>query len=423
MMCIQILSLLLILTVYNVHSAKILGVSTIASISHQIVFHPIWKELSLRGHEVTVLSPNPLKDPSLTNLTEIDLGFMYKVIESVKGDMSKGMNHWTLIQSLSATFAEISSKVFSSEEVLNFIKDDSKSYDVVLVEMMDPTTYAFATKFKCPIIGIASFTITAMAHEAVGNPAHPVLHPDFHTPYYGGELNFLEKIDALLFDWYARYAFNNIYYPKITAIAKQYFGDSVPDVQDIQKNISMVFLNTNPIIHGVRPYGPNVIEFGGGVHLKPPKHLPSELKTFLDNATKGVIYFSLGSNVKSVYLPKNKREILIRTFAKLPYKVLWKFEDDQLEGKPENVKINKWLPQQDILRHPNIKLFITQAGLQSTEEALLNGVPLLAIPFMADQHFNARSIEKLEVGLQVSFQSISEEKFCSSILEIIENSK
>lgn len=59
----------------------------------------------------------------------------------------------------------------------------------------------------------------------------------------------------------------------------------------------------------------------------------------------------------------------METFAELPYKILWKFEDDQLEGKPNNIKTNKWLPQQDLLGHPNIKLFITQGGLQSLEEA------------------------------------------------------
>lgn len=122
-------------------------------------------------------------------------------------------------------------------------------------------------------------------------------------------------------------------------------------------------------------------------------------------------------------MPADKRNILTTTFAKLPYQILWKFEDDQLEGRPENVKISKWLPQQDLLRHPNIKLFITQAGLQSTEEALLNGVPLLAIPFMADQHVNAKSITKLGVGLQLDFQALSEDNFYSSILKVIEDPK
>lgn len=147
------------------------------------------------------------------------------------------------------------------------------------------------------------------------------------------------------------------------------------------------------------------------------------MKSFLDDATQGVILFSLGSNVKSTYLTEDMTNIFIKTFTKLPYKVLWKFDDDVLKEKPQNVKIMKWLPQQDVLRHPNIKLFITQAGLQSTEEALLNEIPLLALPFAGDQHYNANSIQKLRVGLRLDFGNLTEESFLSSILEIIENPK
>lgn len=70
---------------------------------------------------------------------------------------------------------------------------------------------------------------------------------------------------------------------------------------------------------------------------------------FLDNSKEGVVYFSLGSNVKSINIPENVRTILIDTFAELPYKVLWKFENESLPNLPENVIIKKWLPQQDIL--------------------------------------------------------------------------
>lgn len=113
--------------------------------------------------------------------------------------------------------------------------------------------------------------------------------------------------------------------------------------------------------------------------------------------------------------------MIIKTLAKLPYKVLWKFEDDELIGKPKNVLINKWLPQQDVLQHPNIKLFITQAGLQSTEEALLNGVPLLAIPFIGDQWYISKSIKKLGVGLYLDFGTLNEEVLRKTILEVIGN--
>lgn len=94
-----------------------------------------------------------------------------------------------------------------------------------------------------------------------------------------------------------------------------------------------------------------------------------------------------------------------------------------MPDKPENVKISRWLPQQDVLGHPNIKLFITQAGLQSTEEAITNHVPLLALPFMADQHSNAKRITNLGIGLHLQFSSLAKEEFKNAILEITGNPK
>lgn len=268
---------LFVLLVAETKAARILGVFTVPSISHQIVFQPIWRELSLRGHNVTVLTPNPLNDPSLTNLTEIDLSFQYKMMEDHKQQFSAGSDHWTMLHQMAQIFAVYSKQIFSSDEVLKFIEDNSTTYDVALVEAMDKTTYAFAAKFKCPVIGIVSLGALSPTHEAVGNPGHPVLHADLMTPYYGGgEMGFIEKLDAVFFDLYHRYLHEYLIMPSINKIVRKHFGDETLNVGDIEKNMSLLLLNSNPILHKPRPYGPNVVEFGGGgIHIKPEKPLPS----------------------------------------------------------------------------------------------------------------------------------------------------
>jgi len=69
----------------------------------------------------------------------------------------------------------------------------------------------------------------------------------------------------------------------------------------------------------------------------------------LDNSKDGFILFSLGTNLKSNLLPAELIQEILKVLGELNVRVLWKFESDNLPGKPANVKISKWLPQQDIL--------------------------------------------------------------------------
>lgn len=86
----------------------------------------------------------------------------------------------------------------------------------------------------------------------------------------------------------------------------------------------------------------------------------------MDNSKNGIIYFSLGTNYKSKDLTDGTKEILISVFSELPYDILWKFEAEDLEGKPPNVRISKWLPQQDILRKHSLIRTLKKYKLRHT---------------------------------------------------------
>jgi glucuronosyltransferase len=76
----------------------------------------------------------------------------------------------------------------------------------------------------------------------------------------------------------------------------------------------------------------------------------------LDDASDGVIYFSMGSNLKSSDLPDYKRDALLQAFSELKQQVLWKWETDSLPRQPKNVRVGRWFPQADILGKTMTKL-------------------------------------------------------------------
>ena len=73
------------------------------------------------------------------------------------------------------------------------------------------------------------------------------------------------------------------------------------------------------------------------------------MQKWFDEAADGVIYFSLGTNFRSIDLPEAKRDAILKTFAKLKQRVLWKWENDTMPGKPKNVMIKKWTSQTNVL--------------------------------------------------------------------------
>ncbi|GAA3447920.1 macrolide family glycosyltransferase [Planomonospora venezuelensis] len=63
---------------------------------------------------------------------------------------------------------------------------------------------------------------------------------------------------------------------------------------------------------------------------------------------------------------------------------------------PPNIEVHRSVPQLRVLAHA--RAFITHAGMGSTMEAIAHGVPMVAIPQMAEQRVNADQIDLLGLG-------------------------
>ena len=55
-----------------------------------------------------------------------------------------------------------------------------------------------------------------------------------------------------------------------------------------------------------------------------------------------------------------------------------------------NICVQQWLPQQDLLGHPAVKVFLSHGGIHSIYEALYHSTPMVLLPIATDQFDNAR---------------------------------
>ena len=76
-----------------VSGARILDIVPTPIINYQAVFRSLWRELSLRGHEVVLMTTDLVNNKSLTNLIQIDLHFSFQV-KYVKHDITGIINRY-----------------------------------------------------------------------------------------------------------------------------------------------------------------------------------------------------------------------------------------------------------------------------------------------------------------------------------------
>ncbi|MCP1493219.1 MGT family glycosyltransferase [Peribacillus frigoritolerans] len=72
---------------------------------------------------------------------------------------------------------------------------------------------------------------------------------------------------------------------------------------------------------------------------------------------------------------------------------------------PQNFIVKKYVPQTEVLKYT--KLFITHGGMNSTNEGLYYGVPLIVIPQSADQPMIAGQVANIGAGITLQMQSLT----------------
>ncbi|GAA2779832.1 macrolide family glycosyltransferase [Crossiella cryophila] len=136
------------------------------------------------------------------------------------------------------------------------------------------------------------------------------------------------------------------------------------------------------------------------------------------NSVRPRVFISLGTAY-------NRQPEFFRTcmdaFDGLPIHVVLAIGDQvdraALGPAPTHVEVHRFVPQLSVLEQ--VDLFVTHAGMGSTMEGLHLGVPLLAVPQMAEQRVNADRIEALGLGRQLAPGEVTAESLLAAALAVL----
>ncbi|XP_022181664.1 UDP-glucuronosyltransferase 2B2-like isoform X2 [Myzus persicae] len=353
-------------------SARILAVETVGGKSHWNFMSGILRALVNDGHSVTVFTP--FADGNRENYTEVDT---------------------------------------TSEGALQFMDKDLEQMMSRKLTVIDCVSY-IATKLNLPLIYVTPLPANAFMDRTItGHVSNPSTVTEVFS-MYAIPKTFIQRLTNISLIVYLK-------------IVKQYkeliLKYTDPKQYDLIEPISpsLIFANRHFITDVASPTPTNVIDIGG-IHLKTAQKLPEDILEFIEQSPHGVVYFTFGSTIKMSSMPEQIKKALLGTFAQIPQRVLWKYEN-VLEGMPKNMMIRKWLPQRDILMLPNVKLFISHGGISGIYETVDAGVPVLGFPLFGDQQRNIDNLVNAGMAISMDLLSVTKDNFLRNVLELLNNKK
>ncbi|XP_078660214.1 UDP-glucuronosyltransferase 1-2-like [Branchiostoma floridae x Branchiostoma belcheri] len=200
------------------------------------------------------------------------------------------------------------------------------------------------------------------------------------------------------------------------SVARKYLG--VGETALIAMSHADVWLYmSDPLLDFPHPSMPNMVNIGG-FHVQQPGSLSEELETFMQTSgNDGVVVVSFGAFMKSI--PIQQAEVLAAAFARLPQKVLWRYEGEKPASLGNNTKLTNWLPQNDLLGHVKTRVFVTHAGRHGVYEALYHGVPMVCLPTCLDQPANAARVVARGAGMSLNYRTVTAEELYQAIVTVI----
>lgn len=344
---------------------------------------------------------------------------------------SKLQNSDRLANTLADAFRGLKINTQAADEVLEHavtknLLESRQQFDLLILGWSaNDFLLGIAAHFKCPSIVLHTMYSCKPLRDFVGSPSGyqynnvaAVVNSQSEITFSKRILFALEHFIEFIVMLYHNHFVIRPYYEKHFPAQKNY-----PSFAEVKRNVSLVFVTHHFTQGGIRPSVPNLIEIGGIQIKTKPSPLPPKIEQFLNAANDhGSILFSLGTNLNVADFAEEKLSIILTVFSKLKQNIIWKWNGDEIPAnKPENVLMERWLPQEDILAHPNIRLFISHCGFGGVTESLFHGVPILAIPFFNDQHVNAKKIVEEGWAVLLSYNTITNETLGAAIDEMLSN--
>uniref|UniRef100_A0A5F8AFM8 UDP-glucuronosyltransferase n=1 Tax=Macaca mulatta TaxID=9544 RepID=A0A5F8AFM8_MACMU len=357
--------------------------------SHWLNVKVILEELIVRGHEVTVLThsksflidyrkPSALKfevvhmpqDKTENKETFVDLAL----------NVLPGLSTWQSVIKLNDFFVEIRGtlKMMCESFIYNqtlMKKLQETNYDVMLIDPVIPCGDLMAELLAVPFVVTLRTSLGGNMERSCGKLPAPLSYVPVPMTRLTDRMTFLERVKNSMLSVFFHFWIQDYDYDFWKEFYSKALGRPTTLCETVGK-AEIWLIRTYWDFEYPQPYQPN-FEFVGGLHCKPAKPLP---------------------------------------------KVLWRYKGKKPSTLGTNTRLYDWIPQNDLLGHPQTKAFITHGGMNGVYEAIYHGVPMVGVPIFGDQPDNIAHMKAKGAAVEINFKTMTSEDLLRAVRTVITDS-
>ncbi|XP_062330557.1 UDP-glucuronosyltransferase 2B20-like [Osmerus eperlanus] len=405
--------------------------------SHWINMELLIKVLHARGHKVTVVrtstswyinedSPHyssitiAMPEPMSIEKEDYFVNFLVKMLEiqkegaSVTAFLSFYSEMLTALSKMHEEASQLVVQMFENKDLMQSLRDTK--YDMVLLDPGIPIGVLVAHKLKLPTVFNVRWITSGEGHFVVA--PSPVSYVPTTGCAVPDKMTFSQRVKNMFHYFLNMYIDSFVVSPHYERLVEKYFEPGT-NFYHLLQGTDIWLMRLDFVFEFPRPTMPNIV-YIGGFQCKDSKPLPKELEEFVQSSGEhGVVLMSLGTLVKG--LPLEITNEIAAAFAQLPQKVVWRHQGERPTTLGNNTMLMKWIPQNDLLGHPKVKVFVAHGGTNGVYESMYHGVPIVGLPLLFDQFENLLRMETRGAAKVLEVTKLTSQNFLEAIQDVLLN--